>query len=125
MSAGGLRSLLWTVLICGLIVLLVTMTMARQAGAQQVPCRYVPNGSNVTISCANGFCQTTTPDGEVFTGNGMTDPSASASGSGIVINPGTGGPSVGAGATVTPPTQQLPMLAPHQTEQFGFQPRLD
>ena len=50
---------------------------------------------------------------------------AKTAGSGIVINPGTGGPAIGAGPTVTPPTQQLPLLAPHQAEQFGFQPRLD
>ena len=119
MSSNGIRALLWTVLICGLVVLWITWVFA------QVPCRYVPNGSNTTIACANGYWQTITPDGEVFTGNGTPDPSATAQGSGIVINPGTGGPNVGAGPSVTPPTAQLPMLAPHQAEQFGFQPRLD
>jgi type 1 fimbria pilin len=95
------------------------------AQAQSVPCWYVPNGSNNTIQCANGFWRTVTPDGEEFTGNGMTDPSASAQGSGIVINPGTGGPNVGAGPTVTAPTQTLPMLEPYQSQQYGFQPRQD
>ena len=90
---------------------------------QTVPCRYVPNGVNTTISCANGFWQTITPEGEVITGNGVPDPNASAAGSTIVINPSTGGPAVGAGPTVTPPTQTLPMLAPYQAEQYGFQPR--
>ena len=112
----SLRVGLWVALGLALVVLVITL-----AYAQPVPCRYVGNGSNVTIVCANGFWQTITPDGEVFTGNGMPDPSATAQGSSIVINPGTGGPSGG----VTPPTQQLPMLAPHQAEQFGFQPRLD
>ena len=120
MSAGGIRALLWSTLISLLCILLITVCFA-----QGVPCRYVPNGSNITIACANGYWQTTTPDGEVVTGNGTPDPSASAAGSSIVINPGTGGPAVGAGPTVTPPTQQLPMLAPHQAESFGFQPRLD
>lgn len=122
----SLKTGLWVILGLALILLWITLTYAQPArGQQRVPCWPVPNGSNVTTQCANGYWQTITPDGEVFTGNGMTDPSATASGSGIVINPGTGGPSVGAGATVTPPTQQLPMLAPHQAEQFGFQPRLD
>jgi hypothetical protein len=119
MSASGLRSLLWTVLVCGLIVLVITLAWA------EVPCWHVPNGSNVTIQCANGFWQTITPDGEVFTGNGMPDPNATAQGSGIVINPGTGGPQVGPGGGVTAPQGQLPMLAPYQAEQYGFQPRLE
>lgn len=116
-----LRQGLWFVLALALVVLLVTATMAQNA----VPCRYVPNGSNITIACANGFWQTTTPDGEVYTGNGTGDPNDAAAGSSIVINPATGGPAVGAGPTVTPPTQQLPLLAPYQAEQFGFQPRQD
>jgi hypothetical protein len=113
------RQGLWVALVLAVIVLLITTVYA------QAPCRYVPNGSNVTIACANGYWQTITPDGEVFTGNGSTDPSARAQGSGLVINPATGGPAIGAGPTVTPPTQQLPMLEPYQAQQFGFQPRLD
>ncbi len=113
-----LRQGLWLALALALIVLLITSTHA-----QPVPCRYVPNGVNITIACANGFWQTTTPEGEVITGNGVGDPNADASGSTIVINPATGGPAVGAGPTVTPPTQTLPMLAPYQAEQFGLQPR--
>ena len=62
---------------------------------------------------------------DFYSGNGMTDPNNSAVGSGIVINPGTGGPAVGAGPTVTPPTQVLPMLEPYQAQQFGFTPRQD
>jgi hypothetical protein len=85
----------------------------------------VPNGVNATTQCANGYWQTITPEGEVFTGNGPTDPSATARGSSIVINPATGGPFVGAGPTVTPPTQVLPMLEPYQAQQYGFQPRQD
>jgi hypothetical protein len=92
---------------------------------RQVPCWPVPNGVNSTVQCANGYWQTITPEGEVFTGNGRTDPSASAQGSGIVINPATGGPFVGAGPTVTPPTQVLPMLEPYQGQAYGFQPRQD
>jgi hypothetical protein len=124
MSAGGLRALLWSVLVTLLIIFLITSTMA-QSGAQPVPCRYVPNGSNITIACANGFWQTITPDGEVFTGQGMSDPHETMRGSGIVINPGTGGPQTGLGGGVTPPTQQPQLLAPGQAEQFGLQPRLD
>jgi hypothetical protein len=101
-----------------IVVLVITATMA-----QQVPCWSVPNGVNNTIQCANGYWQTITPEGEVHSGNGVGDPSAGAQGSTIVINPSTGGPAVGAGPTVTPPTQQLPMLAPYQAEQYGFQPR--
>jgi hypothetical protein len=115
-----IRQGLWIALALALIALLITATHA-----QSVPCRYVPNGSNITIACANGYWQTTTPEGEVITGNGVPDPSAGAQGSAIVINPATGGPAVGAGPTVTPPTQQLPMLAPYQAEQYGFQPRQD
>jgi hypothetical protein len=114
-----LRQGLWIALALALIVLLITATHAQNA----VPCRYVPNGVNITIACANGYWHTTTPEGEVITGNGVADPSADAQGSTIVINPATGGPAVGAGPTVTPPTQQLPMLAPYQAEQFGLQPR--
>jgi len=100
---------------------------ARAQQQRQVPCWPVPNGSNATTQCANGYWQTITPDGEVFTGNGMTDPSASARGSAIGINPATGGPvtGTGQGSSVTPPTQVLPMLEPHQAGQYGFQPRLD
>lgn len=120
MSADGIRSLLWTVLICGLLVLLMV-----QVWAQTVPCWSVPNGVNSTVQCANGYWQTITPEGETYTGNGVADPSATAQGSSIVINPATGGPAIGAGPTVTPPTQQLPLLAPYQAEQYGFQPRQD
>ena len=96
-----------------LVVLLVTATMA------QVPCRYVPNGSNVTLACDNGYWQTTTPDGEVITGHGVGDPNADAAGSNIVINPATSWPT----GQVTAPPQQLPLLAPGQANQFGYQPR--
>jgi len=113
----------WWLLIGAAILIAVLIWLIAPALGQTVPCRYVPNGSNVTISCANGYWQTTTPEGEVITGNGVPDPNASAAGSSIVINPATGGPAVGAGPTVTPPTQNLPLLAPYQAEQFGFQPR--
>ena len=98
---------------------------ASDSRSQQVPCRYVPNGSNITIACDNGYWQTTTPDGEVFTGAGMSDPNAGAQGSGIVINPATGGIDITHGQTVTPPTQVLPQLAPYQAQTYGFQPRQD
>ena len=114
-----LRQGLCFALALALVVLLVTATMAQNA----VPCWYVPNGINATMQCANGYWQTITPEGEVHTGNGVGDPSAGAQGSSIVINPATGGPAIGAGPTVTPPTQQLPMLAPYQAEQYGLQPR--
>lgn len=108
------------------IVFVATLLITDQCRAQKaVPCWAVPNGVNSTVQCANGYWITTTPEGETFTGNGMTDPSASAAGSTIVINPATGGPYVGAGATVTPPTQVLPMLEPHQAGAYGFQPRQD
>ena len=139
MSAGGIRALLWSTLISLLCILLITVCFA-----QGVPCRYVPNGSNITIACANGYWQTTTPDGEVVTGNGTPDPSASAAGSSIVINPGNPtqifeGWDVGVISTsgaftnVSSQCDEVgrdgatggPMLAPHQAESFGFQPRLD
>lgn len=116
----SLRQGLWVALALALLLLLVTSTMA-----QSVPCWYVPNGINTTLQCANGYWQTITPEGTVYSGNGMSDPSAGAQGSGIVINPATGGPSVGAGPTVTPPTQQLPTLAPYEAQTYGFQPRQD
>ena len=116
-----LREGLWLVLALALVTLLITSAYAQQ----RVPCWYVPNGSNTTLQCANGYWQTITPEGEVHSGNGMVDPSAGAAGSSIVINPATGGPAVGAGPTVTPPTSQLPMLAPYQAETYGFQPRQD
>ena len=108
-----------------IIGLILGAVLHGAAKAQNVPCWAVPNGVNSTVQCQNGFWITTTPEGETFTGNGMTDPSASASGSTIVINPATGGPYVGAGTTVTPPTQVLPMLEPHQAQSYGFQPRQD
>jgi hypothetical protein len=114
-----LRDGLCLALALALVVLIITAAYAQNA----VPCWYVPNGSNATMQCANGYWQTITPEGEVHSGNGMADPNASAAGSTIVINPATGGPATGAGPTVTPPTQQLPMLAPYQAEQYGFQPR--
>jgi hypothetical protein len=117
----SLRQGLWVLLALALLLLLITTTMAQQ----RPPCWYVPNGVNTTTQCANGYWQTITPEGEVYSGNGMPDPSASAQGSTIVINPATGGPSVGAGPTVTPPTQQLPMLAPYEAQTYGFQPRQD
>jgi hypothetical protein len=113
------RQGLWIALALALVVLLITAAYAQNA----VPCWSVPNGVNNTIQCANGYWQTITPEGEVHSGNGVGDPSAGAQGSTIVINPSTGGPAIGAGPTVTPPTQQLPMLAPYQAEQYGFQPR--
>ena len=48
------RQGLWFVLALALVALLVTSTMAQNA----VPCRYVPNGVNITNACANGFWQT-------------------------------------------------------------------
>jgi hypothetical protein len=93
----------------------------------QTPCWEVPNGLNRTMQCANGYWQTVTPEGAVFTGNGQTDPSASAIGSNLVINPATGGPNINPvlGPTVTPPTQVLPMLEPYQAGTYGFTPRQD
>jgi hypothetical protein len=102
------------------IALVLTGIAAPFANAQNVPCWYVPNGVNVTTQCANGFWQTITPEGEIFTGNGMTDPSATAQGSGLINKPvGTLGPNV------TAPTQVLPMLEPYQAGNFGFMPRQD
>lgn len=107
------------------IVLAASDSRSQQKPQNSVPCWYVPNGSNTTIQCANGYWQTITPDGETYSGNGMADPSASAQGSGIVINPSTGGIDLLHGQTVTPPTQNLPQLAPYQAEAYGFQPRQD
>jgi hypothetical protein len=109
----------------GLGIALAWSESRAQQPQNGVPCRYVPNGSNITIACANGYWVTTTPDGETFTGMGMSDPSAQAQGSGIVINPATGGIDLTQGRTVTPPTQVLPQLAPYQAEAYGFQPRQD
>lgn len=121
-----MNRLYWVIMggVAVIAILLVIFVFMRPGLAQNgVPCRYVPNGANITIACANGYWVTTTPEGEVYSGNGVGDPNETAQGSGIVINPGTGGPAVGAGPTVTPPTQQLPLLAPYQAEQYGFQPR--
>lgn len=107
-----------------LVALLAGVTTAWSQN-NRVPCWPVPNGVNNTIQCANGYWHTITPEGEEFSGNGTTDPSANARGSSIVINPATGGPFVGAGPTVVPPTQVLPMLEPYQAGQYGFQPRQD
>lgn len=85
----------------------------------QTTCWAVPNGVNNTIQCANGFWRTITPEGDEFTGNGNTDPNATAAGSTIVMNAPKLGPQV------TPPTQVLPMLEPYQAQQYGFQPRQD
>jgi hypothetical protein len=112
-------------IIIGMIVGVVLA--ASDSRAQGVQCWHVPNGVNNTVQCANGYWITTTPEGETFTGNGVQDPSASAAGSSIVIDPSTGGPNLkpGNGPTVTPPTQVLPMLAPYQAQQYGFTPRQD
>lgn len=122
-----MRVLRW--LPIGSAVALGALLAASDGRTQQpqnsVHCWSVPNGSNSTIACANGYWITTTPDGETFTGNGMADPSAGAQGSGIVINPATGGIDLTHGQTVTPPTQQLPQLAPYQAEAYGFTPRQD
>jgi hypothetical protein len=106
-----------TGLLIGLVIGVgVTYCSSAKAQAQ---CWSVPNGVNNTIQCNNGFWRTITPEGDEYTGNGMTDPSASAAGSTIVMN----GPKLG--PQVTPPTQILPMLEPYQAGSFGFQPRQD
>jgi hypothetical protein len=107
-----------------LATLLISAALPAQAQTafnrpEPVKCWYVPNGTAITLQCNNGFWQTTLEDGRVFTGNGTFDPNGSAQGSTIVINPATGGPYVGAGPTVTPPTQ-LPMLAPYQGQTYGY-----
>ena len=91
------------------------------------PCWEVPNGSNRTIACANGYWITTTPDGLTYTGNGTFDPNDSAQGSTMNIDPTTGGPVTNAnrGPTVSPPQSTLPYLAPHQAEQYGQYPPLE
>jgi hypothetical protein len=108
-----------------LIAAMLTFLCMAAHAQSNVPCWEVPNGLNRTMQCANGYWQTVTPEGEVFHGNGRSDPSAIAMGSGIIINPATGGPFIGAGPTVTPPTQVLPMLEPYQAGQYGFMPRQD
>lgn len=111
------------IIIATALVLLSTAVHAQKNG---VPCWAVPNGVNSTIQCANGYWQTITPEGEVFDGVGRTDPSATARGSAITIDPATGGPVTNSKSlSVTPPTQVLPMLEPYQAQQYGFQPRQD
>lgn len=95
---------------------------APAGGQVLVPCWYVPNGAAITLQCANGFWQTIMPDGLVVTGHGMPDPNEAVRGSGLVINPGTGGPYIGNGPTVTPPTQVVPTPAPGQASQYGLPP---
>lgn len=107
------------ILVAAVVAFLVALC-SRDTQAQRVPCRYVPNGAAITIACANGYWVTTMPDGSVVEGMGMTDPNADVSGSGIVINPATGGPAVGAGPTVTPPTQVVPTPAPGQSYWYGL-----
>ena len=99
--------------------LIVLLGLVSAPAHAQMNCWPVPNGVNNTIQCSNGFWRTITPEGVEYTGNGMTDPSASAAGSAIVTN----GPKLG--PQVTPPTQVLPMLEPYQAGSFGFQPRQD
>lgn len=106
--------------ICAMVALLALPAQAQN----QVKCWEVPNGVNRTIQCENGYWITTTPEGETITGNGMTDPSAGAQGSGIIINRSTGGPTT-TGQNVTAPTQQLQTLAPYQAQTYGMQPRQD
>lgn len=110
-----------------LVLSLGLLPLNVEAQRNGVPCWYVPNGVNSTIQCANGYWQTITPEGEVYSGNGISDPNASARGSSITIDPSTGGPVTNSnrGPSVTPPTQVLPMLEPHQANQFGFMPRQD
>jgi len=91
-----------------------------------VPCRAVPNGSNNTIVCANGYWITTTPDGETFTGMGIQDPNATMQGSKLGIDPTTGGPvtNINRGPAVQAPTQQPTMNGPG-AQQYGLYPRLE
>lgn len=113
-------------LLVGVTVIFVTVpALAQVRGGNAVPCWYVPNGANQTINCANGYWQTHTPDGEVFTGNGSTDPHASVMGSSIVINPATGGIDITKGQTVTPPTQTYPVLEPGQANAYGLPHRTE
>jgi hypothetical protein len=84
----------------------------------QVPCWYVPQGIYTVFQCANGYFVTYMPDGTVVDGNGMPDPNATAQGSTIVINQGTGGPT----GQVTGPTQVIPTPAPGQFYYYGFPP---
>jgi hypothetical protein len=118
---GVVMFLIIALLIASVVTLLHSSVRAQNTDV----CWDVPNGLNRTMLCQSGYWQTVTPEGNVYTGNGTTDPNASAVGSGIIINPGTGGPFIGAGQTVTGPTQILPMLEPHQATTYGFMPRQD
>lgn len=108
------------------IGLAVGIALAANDARSQVPCKEVPNGSNRTIMCANGYWITTTPDGETYTGMGVQDPSADMRGSALGIDPTTGGPITNAnrGPSVTPPTQQPAWNGPG-AQQFGQYPRLE
>jgi len=96
----------------------------RQQPHNTAPCWPVPNGVNNTIQCSNGYFRTITPEGEEFTGMGITDPNGTAVGGNFVINPSTGGPNINPnlGPMVRPP-YQAPSVAPGQAEAFGNHPR--
>lgn len=70
-----------------------------------------------TVQCSNGYFTTYLNDGTQVSGNGVIDPNASARGSTIGINPGTGGPT---GAVTAP--GNMPMEAPHQAPMWGNYP---
>jgi len=83
-------------------------------------CWYSPNGYYTTFQCSNGYFVTYTPDGTVVDGV-ISDPNETVRGSGITIDPGTGGISL-RGQAVTPPTQIVPTPAPGQWYQYGYPP---
>lgn len=90
-------------------------------GHNQVPCRYVPNGINMTFVCQNGYWITYTPEGEVIDGNGPTDPHASMRGATTIIDPGTGNINM-RGPSIRPATPQ-PSAADPGAAAYGVDPR--
>jgi hypothetical protein len=104
------------------------LTMHRCAEAQQrpqnsVPCHYVPNGVNITFVCQNGYWHTTTPEGDVYDGNGSSDPYATMRGAGLLIDPGTGKINM-KGPSISPATPQPSAVDPG-VGAYGVDPRRD
>jgi hypothetical protein len=92
-------------------------------GHNQVACWFVPNGVNTTIVCANGYWQTTTPEGEVYDGNGSSDPFITMRGAGLILDPGSGrinmkGPSIS-------PASPEPLAVDPGAGRYGVDPRRD
>ncbi len=78
------------------------------------------------MKCSNGYWRTITPDGEEYSGNGVTDPNASMQGSTINIDPATGGVNINPknGPSVSPGSQMPAYNEPGQAQMYGQYPHV-